>query len=159
MTCNRAHCFHVTYSLLASAFVVWLFCFLWLKRIPNTSHTEWIASHLNEIEDSHSWLVNSLLFSINNAHGRITGVCMCSQSICGFSPGTPASPSCPKTCILGQLPKLPKIMSLKLTLGVSVDVCLTQLSLCVMDWWPPLTPGSGSGFPSSMLWKYSLVVL
>ena len=48
----------------------------------------------------------------------------------GFSPGTPASSHCPKTCILGSL----------VTLGVSVSMLgyLSCLSLCcpVMAWQP-----------------------
>ena len=57
---------------------------------------------------------------------------MFSPCTCGFSPGTPAPPRRPKTCMLGYL--------LTLNCGVSVRMhgCVSRLSLCgpVMDWRP-----------------------
>jgi len=57
---------------------------------------------------------------------------MFSSCMRGFSPGTPASSHCPKNMhvrLTGDS---------KLSLGVSVSVCLSRLSLCdpVMDWRP-----------------------
>ena len=64
----------------------------------------------------------------------LCGVCMFSPCMRGFSPVTPVSYHCPKTCMLGFL------VSLKLSLGVSVSVCgcSSRLSLCgpMTDWRP-----------------------